>query len=52
MFPKKGGWGSGIPLLYVNFWWPLLWPWTFLAKSEKKGGSTGLGSIPEKYQFF
>ena len=50
----RGQGGSGIPKLYVKFWWPL-----FLAKSHifipkciKGGGSNGLGIIPEKYHFF
>ena len=48
-FFKNMGWGmgegSGIPKLYVKFWWPL-----FLA-SKTRLIDTVLGIIPKKYQF-
>ena len=58
-FLNKGG-GSGIPKLYVKFWWPLFlalknlffWPKvTFLSLNVPRGGG-GLGIIPKIYNFF
>ena len=58
-FLNKGGEGSGVPKLYVKFWWPwflavktrLCWPkLTFLFVNVPRGWSTGLGIIPKKYQ--
>ena len=61
------GWGVGIPKLYVKFWRPLFLAikFTFLFLNLAKihifipkctkggdGGSSGLGNIPKKKQFF